>query len=92
MKADIVVDTVYEHAIDRVWAALTSAEALAAWLMPNDFRPEVGHHFTFRTRPAPGFDGIVRCEVLAMTPAYLARMAVPECEERPWWRQIWRTS
>jgi uncharacterized protein YndB with AHSA1/START domain len=32
--------------------------------MPNDFQPVVGHQFTFRTHPAPGFDGIVHCEVL----------------------------
>jgi uncharacterized protein YndB with AHSA1/START domain len=32
--------------------------------MPNDIRPEVGHRFTFRTAPAPGFDGIVHCEVI----------------------------
>jgi uncharacterized protein YndB with AHSA1/START domain len=68
VKADIIVDTVYDHPIDRVWAALTSSEALAAWLMPNDFRPEVGREFTFRTRPAPGFDGIVHCRVLDLQP------------------------
>ena len=25
--------------------------------MPNDFRPMVGHRFTFTTEPQPGFDG-----------------------------------
>jgi Zn-dependent protease with chaperone function len=59
MKADITVDKTYDHPIERVWAALTSAEALSAWLMPNDFQPTVGHEFTFRTDPAPGFDGTV---------------------------------
>ena len=68
MKADIDATVVYPHPVDRVWAALTSSEALAAWLMPNDFRPAVGRRFTFRTRPAPGFDGIVRCEVLELDP------------------------
>lgn len=68
MKADIDAAVVYRHPIDRVWAALTSSEALAAWLMPNDFVPEVGHRFTLRTRPAPGFDGIVRCQVLELEP------------------------
>jgi uncharacterized protein YndB with AHSA1/START domain len=28
----------------------------------------VGHEFTFRTKPAPGFDGIVHCRVLEMRP------------------------
>ena len=68
MKADIDQTVLYPHPVDRVWAALTSSEALAAWLMPNDFRPVVGHRFTFRTKPAPGFDGIVRCEVLEIDP------------------------
>jgi uncharacterized protein YndB with AHSA1/START domain len=68
MKADIDATVVYPHPVARVWAALTSSEALAAWLMPNDFRPVAGHRFTFRTRPAPGFDGIVRCEVLELDP------------------------
>ena len=68
MKADIDATVVYPHPVDRVWAARTSSEALAAWLMPNDFRPAVGRRFTFRTRPAPGFDGIVRCEVLELDP------------------------
>jgi uncharacterized protein YndB with AHSA1/START domain len=66
MKADFVVEKTYDHPIQRVWAALTSAEALAAWLMPNDFEPTVGHEFTFRTDPAPGFDGIVHCRVLEL--------------------------
>lgn len=68
MKADIDATVVYPHPVDRVWAALTSSDALAAWLMPNDFEPAVGHRFTFRTKPAPGFDGIVRCTVLEIDP------------------------
>jgi uncharacterized protein YndB with AHSA1/START domain len=36
--------------------------------MPNDFLPIVGHRFQFRTKPAPGFDGIVQCEVLQVSP------------------------
>lgn len=70
MKADIEVTVTYPHPPDRVWAALTSGDALAAWFMANDFRPVVGHRFTFRTRPrrAFGFDGVVRCEVLELDP------------------------
>jgi uncharacterized protein YndB with AHSA1/START domain len=68
MKADIDVTVTYPHPVHRVWEALTSSDALSAWLMPNDFKPVVGHHFTFRTTPAPGFDGIVRCEVLELDP------------------------
>ena len=68
MKADIEAAITYPHPVDRVWEALTSSDALAAWLMPNDFKPVLGHRFTLRTRPAPGFDGIVRCEVLELDP------------------------
>lgn len=62
--AQIVVEMEYAHSPARVWRALTDPRAIAAWLMDNDFAPHVGHRFTFRTTPAPGFDGIVRCEVL----------------------------
>lgn len=70
MKADIDVTMTYPYPADRVWAALTSSEALSAWFMPNDFKPAVGHRFTFRARPfrALGFDGTVRCEVLELDP------------------------
>lgn len=56
----------YPHPIEKVWAALTDRDALSEWLMPTDFEPEVGHEFQFRTDPGPGFDGVVRCEVLEM--------------------------
>jgi uncharacterized protein YndB with AHSA1/START domain len=56
-----------------VWRALTDPDRLARWLMPNDFAPVVGHRFTFRTDPRPGFDGIVHCEVLALEPERLLR-------------------
>ena len=62
------VDRTYPHPPELVWRALTTSELLAAWLMPNDFEPVVGHRFTFRTEPGPGFDGVVRCEVLELTP------------------------
>jgi uncharacterized protein YndB with AHSA1/START domain len=73
MKADIDVTVSYPHPISRVWEALTSSEALAAWLMPIEGVGGAGklvlaHRFTFRTKPAPGFDGIVRCEVLELDP------------------------
>jgi uncharacterized protein YndB with AHSA1/START domain len=68
VRADIDITVVYAHPRERVWAALTSSEALTAWLMPNDFAPMVGREFTFRTRPAPGFDGIVRCQVTELDP------------------------
>ncbi len=56
------------HPPHDVWRALTETEALADWLMPNDFEPRVGHRFTFTLRvpptPNPRFDGVIQCEVL----------------------------
>lgn len=60
---DIVIEQTLPFPREMVWEALTDSDQLAAWLMPNDFRPEVGHSFTFRTKPAPGFDGIVQSTV-----------------------------
>ena len=68
MKTDIDITRSFGHPIERVWAALTSSEALAAWLMPNDFVAEVGREFTFTTRPRPGFDGTVHCRVVELEP------------------------
>ncbi len=65
---DIVVEGVLPHAPERVWQALTSAELIGRWLMPNDFAAEVGRRFTFRTRPMGDWDGIVHCEVLELVP------------------------
>jgi uncharacterized protein YndB with AHSA1/START domain len=59
---------IYEQSPEMVWAALTTSDAIAAWLMPNDFVAQIGHRFHFRTKPAPGFDGIVQCEVLEIIP------------------------
>lgn len=47
-----------------MWRALTEQELLSTWLMPNDFKAEVGHRFTMTTEPAPMFDGTVSLEVL----------------------------
>jgi uncharacterized protein YndB with AHSA1/START domain len=64
MKKKIRVETVYPHPPERVWKALTDSDAIADWLMPNDFKPELGHRFQFKTRPRPGFNGIVDCQVI----------------------------
>ncbi len=58
----------YPFPRESVWRALTSSAAIADWLMPNDFAPVVGHRFEMRTKPAPGFDGIVKCEVTIVEP------------------------
>ena len=68
MKRDLHFEAVYPHAIEKVWRAITDPQAIAEWLMPNDFQPRVGHKFQFRTKPQPGWDGVVNCEVLECEP------------------------
>lgn len=60
----------YAHSVDAVWAALTDPAALAAWLMPNDFSPVVGHRFRLDARPDLG---IIDAEVLQVEPPHLLR-------------------
>jgi uncharacterized protein YndB with AHSA1/START domain len=64
MARRIEFTKVYDHQIKDVWEALTNSEALSEWLMPCDLKPIVGHKFQFKTKPYPGFNGIVDCEVL----------------------------
>lgn len=70
MTASIMHTLSLPHPPERVWAALTDSAALASWLMPNDFMPRLGHHFTFRTNPMPAmdFDGICHCEITELDP------------------------
>jgi len=68
MKRDIALERVYAHAPERVWRALTDRQKLSAWLMPNDFEPLLGHRFTFRSKPQPGWDGVTHCEVVELEP------------------------
>jgi|SRR5690349_4974192 uncharacterized protein YndB with AHSA1/START domain len=60
----IVVERVMPHPAERIWRALTVPELIADWLMANDFSPEVGHRFTFRAKPVPGWSGVTNCEVV----------------------------
>jgi uncharacterized protein YndB with AHSA1/START domain len=68
MQRDLRLEKIYPHPIQRVWAALTDPRALATWLMENDFQPMLGHRFTFRARPQPGWDGFTYCEVTELEP------------------------
>jgi uncharacterized protein YndB with AHSA1/START domain len=66
MAREINLSVTYPQPPRDVWRALTDRELLAQWLMPNDFEPRIGHRFTFHAPRAPGFDGIVHCEVLEL--------------------------
>jgi uncharacterized protein YndB with AHSA1/START domain len=64
----IIVEYELAHPPEKVWRALTDSKLVASWLMPNDLRPEIGHRFTFRAKPIPGWDGVCHCEVLEVKP------------------------
>lgn len=68
MRRDLKFEATYPHPPEQVWRALTDRAALAAWLMENDFEPRLGHQFSFRTQPVPGFDGVVHCQVTELDP------------------------
>ena len=54
----------YPYPPAAVWTAITDPRALAEWLMPNNFVPEVGRKFRLQVDPMPGYSGINECEVL----------------------------
>lgn len=64
MGKEIKIERFYPYSIERVWNAIATSEALSEWLMPNNFKLENGYEFTFKTKPQPGFDGIVKCKVI----------------------------
>ncbi|MDL4814484.1 SRPBCC family protein [Actinomadura opuntiae] len=76
-RASIEVDEFLPHPPERVWRALTDPDLLARWLMPNDFKPVVGHRFTFAAKPIPnvGFDGTISCRVLDVEEGRLLRIS-----------------
>ena len=70
MKREIHFTRTYPHPIEKVWRAISDPELVGQWLMPTTLRAEVGHRFTFTTKPYPGFDGTVHCEVVTVDEPY----------------------
>lgn len=66
MENQIIHHWFFSHPPEVVWKYLTDPSLLSQWLMPTDFKLEVGHRFTFSARPIPvfGFDGKIYCQVL----------------------------
>ncbi|RWQ19531.1 SRPBCC domain-containing protein [Mesorhizobium sp.] len=60
---------------EKVWRALTVPDLLAAWMMPNDIKPDFGGRFAFARPDAP-----IECEILDAEPERLLRYS---WRERP---------
>ncbi len=66
---DIVIDEIFPHAPETIWKALTSGDLIARWLMPpTGFAPVEGTRFTFQTKAAGAWDGVIHCQVLQVIP------------------------
>ena len=66
---DIVVEEVFPHAPETIWKTLTTGELIGRWLMaPTGFEPVKGKRFTFQTKPAGVWDGVIHCQVLEVIP------------------------
>ena len=64
----LVIERDMPHPPERIWRALTEGALIQEWLMSNDFQPVVGHRFTFRATPVPGWNGVIECEVKVVEP------------------------
>jgi uncharacterized protein YndB with AHSA1/START domain len=57
----VVVEREIPFPPEKIWRALTQPHLVEEWLMKNDFKPVVGHHFNLRADW-----GVVDCQVLAV--------------------------
>jgi uncharacterized protein YndB with AHSA1/START domain len=64
----VVVEREMAHSPEKIWRALTEGKLIEEWLMSNDFQPVVGHRFSFRATPVPGWNGVIESEVLVVEP------------------------
>jgi uncharacterized protein YndB with AHSA1/START domain len=64
----LVIEREMPHPPEKVWRALTHGALIEEWLMKNDFQPVVGHRFSFRSTPVPGWDGVIESEVQVIEP------------------------
>jgi uncharacterized protein YndB with AHSA1/START domain len=60
----VVVEREFPFPLEKLWRALTQPHLIEEWLMKNDFKPAVGHHFNLRGE----WGGVLDCEVLAIEP------------------------
>lgn len=62
---EIIVDEIFPHAPAVIWKTLTTGELIGRWLMqPTGFAAVKGTRFTYQTKAAGGWDGVIHCQVL----------------------------
>jgi len=92
LKRELKYERFLSHSPERVWRALTESDLMGRWMMETDFEPVMGHRFTFRTDPAPTFDGVLYGEVLLVDPphqiAYSFKGGIMQYETRVTWTLI----
>jgi uncharacterized protein YndB with AHSA1/START domain len=77
--SDVRITRDLAHSPETVWRAMTDPELVPLWTAtgqgakPEGYEPLVGCHFRFVGKPVPGWDGIVRCEVLQVDAPQLLR-------------------
>lgn len=64
----LVIERELPHPPEKIWRALTQGPLIEEWLMKNDFQAVVGHRFNFRSKPVPGWNGVIDSEVLVIEP------------------------
>jgi len=64
--ADVVKEVTIKAPIAKVWEAVATAEGIAAWFMPNNFEPVLGHEFQLNAGPY----GNSPCKVLELSPPH----------------------
>jgi uncharacterized protein YndB with AHSA1/START domain len=64
----LTIERELPHPPEKVWRALTESPLIGEWLMGNDFEPQVGHRFKFRSTPVPNWNGVIDSQVLIVEP------------------------
>jgi uncharacterized protein YndB with AHSA1/START domain len=94
LRYDIRLEKVFAASPVKVWRALTDSDVLSRWLMKNDFIAQQGQSFTFRAKASFGWDGIVHCKVLEITPlehltiSWVGAPDMPETQVSWWLAQV----
>ena len=70
MQKEIKQTWFFHQTPEAVWEYLTQPELMEQWLMKCDFKPVVGHKFSFMHKPKneSNYKDIVKGEVLEVTP------------------------